>query len=234
MKVFAISDPHLSFTVNKPMVIFGEHWNNYWEIICNDWKSKVSDEDVVLVAGDISWGINFDEAKADIDAIAALPGKIVFGKGNHDYWWPSSISKLNDWLPKNISVLYKNCLRFNDVLICGTRLWNFGLNATGEDKRILETHEMPRLEKSLQEMESMRKDGDRVICMTHFPPFDIYGNDSQFTKIFEDHKINKVVYGHLHGDVYKVAQPYRVKNGIEYYLTACDQVNHHLVTIYED
>ena len=63
MNVYAISDPHLSTVVNKPMTIFGEHWNNYWEIITEDWKSKVKDDDVVIVSGDISWGLNLDEAK---------------------------------------------------------------------------------------------------------------------------------------------------------------------------
>jgi len=232
MKVFAISDPHLSFTVNKPMTIFGEHWNNYWDIICEDWKKKVTKDDIVLVAGDISWGNNFEESKADIDALAALPGTIVIGKGNHDYWW-SSMAKMKAWLPKNIIPLYNNCLRFNNVLVCGTRLWNVYPNATEEDKRILQKHEIPRLNLSLEAMEKERKEGDKVICMLHFPPFDLSYQENEFTKLFEEHKIDKVVYGHLHGDVCKTF-PYKNINGIDYYLTACDQVNHHLVTIYEE
>ena len=230
MNVYAISDPHLSTVVNKPMTIFGSHWNNYWDIITEDWKSKVKDDDIVLVAGDISWGISLEEAKPDIDKIAALPGKIIIGKGNHDYWWPS-YTKLKNWLPSNIDVLFSNCLRYDDVLICGSRLWTIGSSATAEDKRILEKHEIPRLMKSLDEMQKERRDGDTVICMTHFPPFDIQQQTSKFTKIFEDYKIDKVVYGHLHGDVCKPKETHQVINGIDYYLTACDQVDHHLVKI---
>ncbi len=230
MNVYAISDPHLSTVVNKPMTIFGEHWNNYWDIITEDWNSKVKDDDVVIISGDISWGISLEEAKPDIDKIAALPGKIVIGKGNHDYWWPS-LTKLQNWLPKNMYAQYNNCLRFENVLICGSRLWTIGPSATTEDKRILEKHEIPRLEKSLKEMQEERKEGDIVIAMTHFPPFDINQQDMRFTKIFEENKIDKVVYGHLHGDIHIPKETHIVINGIDYYLTACDQVKHHLVKI---
>ena len=143
------------------------------------------------------------------------------------------MAKMKAWLPKNIIPLYNNCLRFNDVLVCGTRLWNVYPNATEEDKRILQKHEIPRLNLSLEAMEKERKEGDRVICMLHFPPFDLSYQENEFTKLFEEHKIDKVVYGHLHGDVCKTF-PYKNINGIDYYLTACDQVDHHLVTIYEE
>lgn len=231
MNVYAISDPHLSTVVNKPMTIFGEHWNNYWEIITEDWKSKVKDDDIVLISGDISWGLTLEQAKPDIDLIAALPGKIVIGKGNHDYWWPKSVTKLKKWLPSNIYPMINNCLRFDNILICGSRLWAFGPSATTEDKRILETHEIPRLNKSLEEMNAMRKNGDIVIAMTHFPPFDMQMQESRFTKIFEENKIDIVVYGHLHGDICEVKQTHQIINDIDYYLTACDQVKHHLVKI---
>ena len=57
MKVFAISDLHLSTTVNKPMDIFGPNWSNHFLAIKEDWEKKVSDEDVVLMPGDFSWAI---------------------------------------------------------------------------------------------------------------------------------------------------------------------------------
>jgi predicted phosphohydrolase len=46
MKVFAISDLHLSINNSKPMDIFGPVWENYWEMIKEDWNKKVSDDDV--------------------------------------------------------------------------------------------------------------------------------------------------------------------------------------------
>ena len=60
MKVFAISDLHLSTSVEKPMDIFGDGWQNHFEHISADWKEKVSADDLVLLGGDMSWGITID------------------------------------------------------------------------------------------------------------------------------------------------------------------------------
>ncbi|MBO7326955.1 MAG: metallophosphoesterase, partial [Clostridia bacterium] len=98
MKVFAISDLHLSSSVNKPMDIFGPGWDNYFEKITADWKSKVGDDDVVLIGGDISWGISIEEASSDFALLSALPGKKVVLRGNHDYYW-NSLSKLRTAFP---------------------------------------------------------------------------------------------------------------------------------------
>ena len=54
MRIFAISDLHLATTSNKPMNIFGSNWDNYVEKIISDWQNRVSDGDIVLIAGDIS------------------------------------------------------------------------------------------------------------------------------------------------------------------------------------
>lgn len=94
MALFALSDLHLSFSSNKPMDIFGEVWENHHLKILNNWNSKVMEDDVVLIPGDISWAMKFEEALLDLEFIHNLNGKKVLLKGNHDYWW-SSISKLN-------------------------------------------------------------------------------------------------------------------------------------------
>ena len=60
--------------------------------IADNWNETVKDGDTVLVLGDTSWAMNLNEAKADLDIIESLPGKKIFIKGNHDYWW-SSLSK---------------------------------------------------------------------------------------------------------------------------------------------
>ena len=87
MKVFAISDLHLSGLKEKPMNIFGENWEGHFEKIASDWRAKVSAEDVVLIGGDTSWGMKLEEGMFDVARLAPLPGKKVFIRGNHDYWW---------------------------------------------------------------------------------------------------------------------------------------------------
>ena len=86
MKLFAIGDLHLSHSSNKPMSIFGPNWDNHAERIAAAWRERVSDEDAVLIPGDISWAMQLDEARLDIEYIAALPGKKVIMRGNQDYW----------------------------------------------------------------------------------------------------------------------------------------------------
>ena len=65
MAIYAIGDLHLSFGVNKPMDIFSG-WDNHAERIRDNWCKLVGSEDTVIVPGDISWGINFEEIKPDL------------------------------------------------------------------------------------------------------------------------------------------------------------------------
>ena len=81
MKFYAISDLHISTNTDKPMDVFGGNWVNYLEKIFADWQSKVTDEDVVLIGGDISWAMDIEDAKKDIEILKDLKGKKVFIKG---------------------------------------------------------------------------------------------------------------------------------------------------------
>ena len=52
MKIFAIADLHLSFNVpEKSMEFFGDVWKEYTKKIEENWKKKISDNDLVLIAG---------------------------------------------------------------------------------------------------------------------------------------------------------------------------------------
>ena len=121
MNVYAISDLHLSSDSSKPMNIFGGNWEGHFEKIKVDWREKVTEEDVVLVAGDISWAMKMDGAMSDLYALASLPGKKVFIRGNHDYWW-NGITRLRDRAPDESFVfLQTDAVRIGDFVICGSR-----------------------------------------------------------------------------------------------------------------
>lgn len=94
MRIFALSDPHLSLSVDKPMNIFGDRWKDHEKKIKENWLNVVADDDVVIVPGDISWGLKMEEAMPDFEFIHNLSGMKIMVKGNHDLWW-SSVSKLN-------------------------------------------------------------------------------------------------------------------------------------------
>ncbi len=230
MRVFAISDLHLSSVVEKPMDIFGPGWEDHFERISSDWKQKVGEEDLVLLAGDLSWGMYLEEAKPDLDIVGKLPGKKVILRGNHDYWW-KSITAVRNVLPQNMFAIQNDYIRFDNILICGSRGWTVPENEfkSEEDEKIY-NREVLRLQLSLEEMQKNRKDGDFVIAMTHYPPFNAKINDSEVTKLLEKFNVDCVVYGHLHGKNCRTKLDI-TKNGIKYFLTSCDQVNCKLTEI---
>ena len=101
MRIFAISDLHLSFGSNKPMHVFGGNWQNYLEKIKTNWQNQVQENDIVLIAGDISWAMKLEQTVEDFKFLNSLKGRKIIIRGNHHYWW-SSISAVRNALPENI------------------------------------------------------------------------------------------------------------------------------------
>ena len=93
MALYAIGDLHLSLTANKSMEVFGHAWENYVERIRESLGTLTAD-DVLVLAGDTSWGIDMAEAEADFAFLEQFPCKKLLVKGNHDYWW-STVKKMN-------------------------------------------------------------------------------------------------------------------------------------------
>lgn len=229
MKVFSVSDLHLGSCCDKPMDIFGDGWSGYWDNIREDWKKRVGEDDVVLIAGDVSWAMRLDQALPDISEISELPGKKVLLRGNHDYWW-QSYRKLNDALPSGTYAVQNNSVRIGNLLVCGSRLWS--LAADGEHDKAMIDRENLRLRLALEDAKTNRKEGDKIAVMVHYPPFDVTFADSVFTRTIAEYDVDAVVYGHLHG---KDARVRRIvnKDGVNYYLTSCDLVGYKLVEISE-
>ena len=128
MSIYAIADLHLSFAPDsdKPMDVFGSRWNNHPERIKENWCSTITEDDTVVVAGDISWGLKLDDAVYDLDWVDALPGHKVMLKGNHDLWW-SGINRMNG-MYDSITFLQNDAYRVSmedgsEVWICGSRGW---------------------------------------------------------------------------------------------------------------
>lgn len=221
MSLFAISDLHLGINVDKPMDIFGDNWNNHDEKIKINWINNINEDDVVLIAGDISWSMNFDDGKKDLEWINALPGKKIILKGNHDYWW-KSITKLNNYYD-DMFFIQNNFSNYNNYAICGTRGWVCpgSNNFDSHDEKIYK-RELIRLRLSLDS--AVKAGYDKFIVMLHYPPTNDKFHPSGFTEIFKEYKVEKVIYGHLHGPFnFKVLN--NTLDGIEYVLTSCDFLN---------
>ena len=230
MKVFAISDLHLSINSNKPMNIFGPVWENYLEEIENSWSSLVTENDLVLISGDISWAMKLNDAKADLNYLSKFSGKKVIIKGNHDYWW-SSISGVRSLLPENLYALQNDALRFGNYVVCGSRGWTVPkiTHKTEDDEKIYK-RELIRMELSLKSALELKQDGDTLIVMMHYPPFNSKLEENDFTKLFEQFGVDIVVYGHLHS-YDKKQRLITYINNIKYYLTSCDLVGNKLIEI---
>ncbi len=195
MALYAIGDLHFSPNNSKPMDIFG--WGDHRTKIIQDWNERVRDEDVVILAGDISWALKFDEAKENLDEINALAGKKIILKGNHDYWW-QSVTKMKKQYP-DIFFLHNNCYCDEKFAIFGTRGWVVPQSAefTEDDRRIFD-REILRLQNSFA---ALPDDEERIrIVAMHYPPVNEKNQASQVTELIEQNNISHMVYGHLHGE----------------------------------
>ncbi|MBR4406862.1 MAG: metallophosphoesterase [Clostridia bacterium] len=230
MKIFAISDLHLSFGSNKPMDVFGGHWENYLEKITEDWNKKVSDEDVVLIAGDISWAMKLEDTKEDFEFLGKLKGHKVIIRGNHDYWW-SSISAVRSVLPEKVYAIQNDAIKFGDYIICGTRGWTVpeAEFETPHDEKIYK-REVIRLELTLQTAKRLQTNNEKIICMLHYPPTNTRRQPNEMTALIEKYGVSSVVFGHLHGKKVRADLTYTYNN-ITYHLTSCDLLQNTLVEI---
>lgn len=230
MKVFAISDLHLSGMANKPMDVFGQGWEGHFEKIKRDWEEKVTDQDIVLLGGDTSWGMKLEEGIFDVRSLSPLKGKKVFIRGNHDYWW-NGISRVRAARPDDtFTFLQNDCVKIGNVIIAGSRGWTCPGSADfTEHDMALYLREAERFRLAFNEVKKVREEGDILIALIHYPPFNVKKEDTLFTQLFEENGVDKVVFGHLHGSGYF---PLRTeKNGICYYLTSCDKTQFNLTEI---
>ena len=218
MKIYAIGDLHLPGGDDKPMEVFGAHWEGHWQKIKQDWLEKVTDEDVVLIPGDISWAMQLEHAVEDLRAIGSLPGRKIILRGNHDYWW-GSITRVREALPEGMYALQNDAIVLDGVVFCGSRGWTIPLGEDGETARIY-ARELLRMRMSLERAAKMA-DGRPLVFMTHFPPLGEGGVKTPVSDMMEEFSVCDVVYGHLHGISIKTAFAGKV-NGTRYHYVACD------------
>lgn len=205
MAIFAMADLHLAISnPEKSMEEFGEGWRDYITRIKTNWEETVTDEDTVLMPGDLSWAMYIDKANEDLQFIDSLPGTKLFSRGNHDYWW-TTVSKMEKYCAdqgfNTIRFVRNNVIEVEDSLITGTRGWKLPSDSgfDAEDRRIYE-RETLRLGLCLKQLQAADPDhGRRHIVMLHYPPLTQKSPSSAFTGLLEEAGVDLCIYGHLHG-----------------------------------
>ncbi len=200
MALFAIADLHLSEDTDKPMDIFGKAWVNHKNRLEEYWRAVVTDGDTVVIPGDISWGIKFDNTEKDLLFIDSLPGRKIIGKGNHDYWW-STMSKLTGFLDRigatSIDFLFNNAYKADGKIVCGTRGW-FPEDSYGPDDEKIAQREAGRLRRSLEAGKALQTDGEELIVFLHYPPHFGALQCKPIADVLWEYDIKRCYYGHLH------------------------------------
>lgn len=224
MNIYAIGDLHLSFDskINKPMDVFGPEWENHTEKLKKNWMSSIKEEDVVILCGDISWGLKLEESLKDLTWIDTLPGTKVITKGNHDLWW-TSIKKLNA-ISDRLIFLQNTAYNRNGISICGTRGWIMpGTEGFDEHDEKIYRRELLRLERSLKEAASYKP--DKIIASLHYPPCNDRFQSSGFMELLSSYGVDTCVYGHLHGEKSFKSGFQGLRDGVKYMMVSLDYVN---------
>lgn len=223
MAIYAIGDLHLSFGTDKPMDIFGKTWDNHPEKLVEGF-SVVKDDDIVVLAGDLSWAMNIPQVIPDFKFVDNLPGKKLILKGNHDYWWETA-SKIKRCFAENgidsIDILHNNAFIYGETVICGTRGWFLDQGKEDPSNKVYK-RELCRLEASLKAGEKLN--GKRIVCVLHYPPLYEGYECKEICELLEKYKVELCLYGHLHGGSHRLAFE-GVKKQVEYKLISSDYLN---------
>lgn len=219
MSIFAISDLHLSFASEKPMDRFGPEWVNHADKVAHNWRDRVGEHDTVLVCGDTSWAMRFEQALPDLQFVAALPGHKILLRGNHDYWW-GGVGKLRREMPEGLWPLQNDSVDVEGWSVCGSRGWLLPTPETSpEDRRIYE-RELGRLRLSLESSPP----GRRRIAMLHYPPYAVEDPRSAVLDLLLEFEVEACVYGHLH-NMQPGTYPDGSYRGIQFHCVSVDLVD---------
>ena len=219
--IYGIGDLHLDYSKEKPMDIFGSKWEGHEAKIFDNWINIVKDDDLVLIPGDVSWGLKIHEAYNDLKRVDQLPGIKVMTKGNHDYWWESK-KKLKELNLNSITFLQNDSYTYGNIHIAGCRGWisKDYENFTKHDEKVY-NRELHRLELSLN---TINKSEGTIITMIHYPPFNLNSEPNDFVSLMKEYDVDICIYGHLHSEGHKYVLEGNIE-GIKFYCVSSDYID---------
>ena len=228
MALYVLGDPHLSFCSQKPMDIFGGAWNGYVDKL-REGLSILREEDTIVLAGDISWGMSLEESIEDFAFLDAFPGRKLIVKGNHDYWWTTANKTYRFWEEhgfKTLNLLHNNCYEYGGYALCGTRGWFLDEDKNGHNQKVF-NRELLRLETSLKAAGEKPK-----LVFLHYPPLYQGYSCPEILNLLEQYQVRACYYGHLHGGSHRLALE-GMHGSVDYHLVAGDYLGFHPLKICE-
>ena len=223
MALYAIGDLHLSLGSDKPMEIFGDGWKDYVARI-REGFSVLTEDDVTVLCGDLSWGMSLEESLEDFRFIDALPGKKYLLKGNHDYWW-NTAATMERFFAENglttMEILHNNCRFYGDTALCGTRGWFYELDNQGTHNEKVLLREIGRLETSLKAAGDHEK-----LCFLHYPPLYQGYQCPEILRLLREYQVKVCCYGHLHGPSHRRALQGE-RGGTSFFMVSGDYLGFH-------
>jgi predicted phosphohydrolase len=231
MSVYTIADLHLPGKEgdNKSMEIFGSRWIGCVNKLINNWSAIVSNDDTVVIPGDISWAMTLEDATEDFKLLNDLPGTKIIGKGNHDFWWATA-SKMNKFFEQNkfdtLKILYNNSYVIENLVICGSRGWfsdEANQKTVGEvDWTKIVDRETARLKLSLESVPAEHR-GLQKLVFLHFPPVWNSSVSTDIISLMKEHGVERCYYGHIHG-VYNSDAVF-IYDGIRFEMISADYLS---------
>lgn len=221
MALYVLADMHLAYGVNKPMDVFGGRWEGYMDKLQEN-LAVLREDDTLVIPGDFSWALDLKQAEEDFSFLDQFPGRKLFVKGNHDYWWTTA-SKFSKFCQEhnfeNMHLLHNTCFFYKDIALCGTRGWFFEEEQEGTHDEKVFRRELIRLEASLKAAGEKEK-----YCFLHYPPRYRGYTCPEILELLQRYGVTKCYYGHLHGDSHKLALEGEY-TGTKFSLVASDHIN---------
>ncbi len=190
MALYTIGDLHLSRNSDKPMDVFGKTWENHEQKLIQGFSS-LTDQDTVVICGDLSWAESMSESLEDFRFLDSLPGKKIILKGNHDFWW-STAAKTDRFFKENginsVQILHNNSFPLGEYAICGCKGWFYDL-----DNKLL-ARECARLKLSLDSAGEKQK-----LVFLHYPPVFRDFHCDEILELLKSYDVRLCCYGHIHG-----------------------------------
>ena len=223
MKVWAISDLHLSFARPERRERFAARWEDHTLKLAANWRAVVRPEDLILLPGDLSMARNHRELQPDLEWLGGLPGTKVLAQGNHDRWW-NDVSAVRRLLRRSMIAVGGDAAAIQGVIVCGTQ-GVAPLRSPSEAERIDVSREMEALKRALDHAVRIRDNPDAPLyVLWHFPPFDANGRPGPWVEEFERAGVTTCVYGHLHIQAQWSLAVQGVVGGVRYHCVASDAV----------